>query len=152
MARPRRRMSEWTRKRDAMARAKGYRSYQSYRNEFDSGRIAPTEKPIPRGQRQEARGHAGEIRRFTRSLREGDLILCDVTAVERDSRGRYFGIEKLVIPADLGEQREFRIENITRARLVRLIDDEHSAGVIFSPQPSLDQQRLVSATEAEGGY
>lgn len=136
-----------------MARAKGYRSYQSYRNEFDSGRIAPGGTPIPRGQRMEARGHAGQIRQFVRSLRPGDLLVCDVTSVEvDDDDGRYLLIEKTVIPADLGPEREWRIENISRARLRRLIRDELAADVIFSPQPSLDQRRLVSDDEVEGGY
>lgn len=135
-----------------MARAKGYRNYYEYRTLYDSGRRAPSSPPIPRGQRAETRGHTGQLRAFVNSLQPGDHIRCDVTAVERDRSGVYRLIEKDVIPADLGEHRTYRIENISRARLVRLIDEEFERGVIFAPQPSLDQQRLVSDDEREGGY
>lgn len=135
-----------------MARAKGYRNYYEYRTLYDSGRRAPGAPPIPRGQRAETRGHVGQLRAFVNSLQPGDEIWCDITAVQVDRQGVYRLIEKTVIPADLGPHRDYRIENITRARLITLIDEEYAKGIHFPVQPSLDQQRLVSDDEREGGY
>ena len=41
---------------------------------------------------------------------------------------------------------------LTRVGLVELIRAEQAKGVQFSVQPSMDQRKLVSNDEAEGGY
>lgn len=79
--------------------------------------------------------------------------MCDVTTVDRDpATGLYRKIEKTVIPADMGPERYYTLRRHTRERLIEIIDEEISKGVVFSPSPSMDQRRLVTEAENEGGY
>ncbi len=139
MARKRDYAAEYAR-RQRKARSLGFGSYYERRT---SG--------VPVGARARARGHRGRAD-FLGSLREGDLILCDITGVRLRPSGRYDVIWKTVIPADGGPEREYALRNQTRASLLAAIEAEVDAGVIFSPSPSMDQRRLVSRADTEGGY
>lgn len=127
-------------------------------------------------ERTAARGHRGQLAAFKRFIREGDRILCDISAPTLETRTRrvtdrrtkkgfrvvkelvYDLIEKQVITFERAgtkrppASRLFKLPGLTRRELIALIDYEQSKGVTFSPQPSLDQRRLVTADEAEGGY
>ncbi len=156
MARPRgsRKESAWAAPRNARARALGYRDYYDYRL-HDNGRIPPGPLKLTPEERERRRGHAGTSD-FKRFIREGDLVDCDVRAVDRDPRtGLYRRIEKRVIPPPFQRRRRervFTLTRLTRAQLIALIEYELQVGVIFSPQPSRDQRRLVSDDESQGGY
>lgn len=140
MARPRDFAAEY-RRRQENARRLGFGSYYERR-------VAG----VPRGERAGVRGHRGKAD-FLASLREGDLILCDIGSVRFDAaRGRYGPIWKTVIPASGGREREFVLRNQTRTSLLATVEKEVRRGVIFSPSPSLDQRRLLSENESEGGY
>ena len=157
MARQRDYRAEYER-RQQRAREQGFGSYYEERV-----------KGVPKGERSRARGHRG-TRDFVASLREGDLILCDISSVTMRTRTRrrpdkrfkrgyrllkdqvYSAIEKTVIPASGAREREFTLRNLTRAELLAVIEEEEERGVIFSPSPSMDQRRLLSANVTEGGY
>lgn len=101
---------------------------------------------VPKGQRQEVRGHRGQTAAFKRFIKEGDLILCDVRAVDRDpKKGIYKRIEKQVITGSGVRRRDrfFVLRDLTRRELEALIEFEIRRGVVFSPAPSLDQRRLI---------
>jgi hypothetical protein len=115
---------------------------------------------VPKGERARVRGHRGRAD-FLASLREGDLIVCDITSVKTRTRRRrlpdrrfksgyrvvadevYTAIYKTVIPADNGVEREYVLRNLTHDELLAAIEEEEARGVVFSPQPSLDQRRLL---------
>jgi hypothetical protein len=103
--------------------------------------------------KRRASGHRG-TEDFIRYLRDGDVILCDIGSVTfNEQTGRYGPIGKSVLPASARrEQREFALRNQTRASLARVIERELATGAIFSPSPSMDQRRLLSSSESEGGY
>ena len=145
MPRPRKPVSEWTRKRDLMARRKGYASYYDYRL-HGSGRIPAGQPPLL--DRSAARGHRGPAD-LLRKLHPGDaLIVPDgLAAVEKDSRGRFVLVEKLVIDGRTGKQQLYRIRNYTERQMVDLIHAEHARGAQWSPSPSLDQRRLVPVSD-----
>jgi hypothetical protein len=139
-----------------MARRKGYRSYYEYRTLFDSGRIKPTDKPLPKGQRSRTRGHVGETARFLRFLKPGFIIsLVDpIAAIDTyvPTRGPRKGVQvfrlihKLVID-NRGDARQFKLRNLTRPELVAVIREEIRKGAVFTPAPSLDQRALVNRSE-----
>lgn len=78
--------------------------------------------------------------------------MCDITSIRVSASGRYSPIWKTVIPGNGGREREYVLRNQTRASLLAAILEEERRGVIFSPSPSMDQRRLLSATETTGGY
>lgn len=139
MARQRNYAAEY-RRRQEIARQRGFRSYYERRV-----------VGVAKGERARVRGHRSRAD-FLASLREGDVILCDITSVWILPSGRYSPIWKTVIPANGGREREFVLRNQTRASLLAAIEAEIRAGVIFSPSPSMDQRRLLSDSETEGGY
>lgn len=145
MARQRDYAAEYAR-RQARARALGFESYYERRTRRRPGAPKPPAEELAR-----RRGHRGRAD-FLGSLREGDLILCDITGVTISQSGRYGPIWKTVIPGDGGVEREYVLRNQTRASLLAAILEEERRGVIFSPSPSMDQRRLLSARETEGGY
>lgn len=118
--------------------------------------MPPPAKGSP--ERARLRGHRGRAD-FLASLSEGDLILLPlgISSVEfdedaRDGEGAYVEIVKLVVDAVTGDEREYTLRNLTRDELIATIEAEQERGAVFSPAPSLDQRRLVSEFEAEGGY
>lgn len=148
----------WER-RNARAKALGYKSYYDYRV-HGNGKIPPGRPALTGAAKQRARGHRGRAD-FLASLREGDLIIMPrgISSVEYDEDARgglgaYLEIEKLVIPGEHGRGRErtFILRNLTRDELIDTIREEQRRGAVFSASPSLDQRRLVTAGEAPGGY
>lgn len=145
---PRRATSAWE-KRNARARALGYRNYYHYRTS-EYGKLPPA-APRPTGAKlRRLRGHSGRAD-FLADLGEGDLIIMPngLSSVEfdedaRDGVGAYVEIVKLVIDGDTGADRTYILRNLTRAELVDTIEEEERRGAIFSPAPSLDQRRLVN--------
>ena len=152
-------------------RRRDYRAETARREELNRERgyataYAKRVEGTERGSRERARarGHGSddyarllkEIRRFLRELGTGDMIVMPegIASVERDGRGRYRRIHKLVFDAEdmLAPPRDYVFAKITRPRLVRLIDAEDARGATWAPAPSQDQRRLVSDVEAEGGY
>lgn len=130
------------RRRQELAQQRGFRNYYERRT-----RVVPGQKIIDPEVRARRAGHRGTAG-FLASLREGDLILCDVRAVDRDPKtGLYKRIDKTVIPADGGGERHYVLRRLSRQRLIDVIAEELRRGVIFSPSPSLDQRQLVTADE-----
>lgn len=157
MARPRKPPPTPYEQRNARAQALGYRNYYDYRL-HDNGRIAPGPLRLTPAERARRRGHRGRAD-FLASLGEGDLIILPfgLSAVEfdegaRDGEGAYVEIVKLVIDGETGREREYTLRNLTRDELIDTIEEEQRRGAVFSPSPSLDQRRLVTDEEAEGGY
>lgn len=171
MPRPRKRrvVSEWRRKRDRMARARGYRDYYDYRL-HGSGRTPPDAAPPPEGERARRRGHAGRAD-FLRHIKPGYTVslLEPVSTIETVLRrrrkktrtGRYMRhqgrfvwetvkvfprIEKLVLDNG-GEARTFTLRNLSHAELRETIREEQRRGAVFLPLPSLDQRSLVRGEE-----
>lgn len=143
MPRPRKQPSAYSR-RNARARALGFRNYYEQR-------VAGTQPGT--AARAAARGHRSRSD-FLASLGEGDLIIMPngLSSVERTADGRYKLITKLVVDGDTGDERIYTLRNLTRDELVQTIDEEERTGAVFSPSPSLDQRRLVTLAESEGGY
>ena len=179
MARPRSSARSVRTARDnAKARRLGYANYYDYRLHA-SGQLPPTFQLSPL-EISRMRGHAGgyAVRiQFLLSLGEGDLIIMPhgLSSVEFDEdqswsrirttrrKGRlvkrvvrgsgiYLEIVKLVIDGETGADRTYILRNLTRDDLIDTIEEEQRRGAIFSPQPSLDQRRLVAEREADGGY
>lgn len=144
-------------RRDARARALGYESYYDYRL-HDNGRLPPGPLDLSQEERARRRGHRSRLD-FLRSLGEGDLIILPygISSVEfdedaRDGVGAYREIVKQVLYEATGRERVFTLRNLTRDELVDTIEEEQRRGAVFSPAPSLDQRRLVTLGEADGGY
>lgn len=163
MARPRRKPARSTRskqggssgydKRNARARALGYRNYYDYRL-HDNGKQPPGPLRLTPDERARRRGHRGLVD-FLASLGEGDLIIMPmgISSVEYDDdRDVYVEIEKLVVDGDTGRERTYVLRNLTRDQLIDTIEAEQARGAVFSNSPSLDQRKLVTDEEAEGGY
>lgn len=152
MARPRKAPETAYQKRNRRARAAGYRNYYDFRL-HDNGRLPPGPLELSGEERARRRGHRGTAD-FVLSLGEGDLIvmpmgLSSIVYDENARRGvgAYEEIVKTVIYARSGRERTFALRNLTRDELVATIREEQRRGAIFSPSPSLDQRRLVSAEE-----
>lgn len=146
VARQRNYRAEYER-RQQRARERGFRDYYEQRTRDRPGGEKPAPEELAR-----RRGHRSR-KDFLDSLREGDIILCDITGVEFNrATGRYGVIWKTVIPAAGGEEREYSLRNQTRSSLRLTIEQEVERGVIFSPSPSLDQRRLLADEEVDGGY
>lgn len=151
MARPRKpaRPSAAWEKRNAKARALGYRNYYDYRA-HDYGKQPASAPPAQGARLRRLRGHAGRAD-FLADLGEGDLIIMPngLSSIEfdedaRDGEGAYVEIVKLVIDGDTGADRTYILRNLTRDELIETIAAEEAKGAIFSPAPSLDQRRLVN--------
>jgi len=96
----------------------------------------------------------GQLLPFLRSLREGDLIIMPygIAGVERDERGFYVEIVKLVLDAASGRERWWTLRNLSRRQLELVIDEERARGASWSPSPSQDQRRILREDEVDGGY
>lgn len=107
----------WER-RNARARALGYKSYYDYRA-HDNGR-RPPDAPRLRGEAlARSRGHRGEAD-LDRLIRSGRVELVNTISTV-DARGK-FGIDVLVTLAD-GRTIEFRIPERRAPAIGQLIDD-----------------------------
>lgn len=138
--------SERTKRDNARARKLGYKNYYDYRV-HNSGRIPP-DVVIPTGQRAKARGHRGKLD-LLRKLRPGDLLIVPdgLGSIEKDERGRFKLVRKLIIDGKTGNAFTFVLRNLTPEAMADLIHAEQARGAIWSPSPSLDQRRLVGLDE-----
>lgn len=147
MARPRKTQASAWAKRNARARALGYRNYYDYRAHGYGSR--PAAEPAFRGEKlRQLRGHASGAD-LAAAARPGDLIVA--TMGSRDSQGRYRSIDILLVGAD-GDDQEFQIRQrhqLTRDYLTALVADLEAAGAIFSPAPSLDLRRIADEASDE---
>ena len=112
-------------------------------------RVKRAKKRYPGIWNQAAAGRGGFLR-FLNYIHEGDGVQMTglVGNVEVDSRRRFNGIEKLVLPDDEKRRtKSFALGRLTRAQLRTLIALEVREGAQLTPVPSLDQRRLLSKTE-----
>jgi hypothetical protein len=102
----------WQR-RNARARALGYRNYYDYRI-HEYGRLPPSE-PSPPGQRRaQLRGHRSPTD-LERLLRSGRVELVLVNVARRDKKGRLQEVDVLVTD-DRGRQTQYRLTGRTLTR------------------------------------
>lgn len=129
-------------RRNARARALGYRSYYDYRA-HDNGKIPPA-APRLRGEAlRRARGHAGAAD-LTRAMRPGALITATPDPTSRRTDGTYARIHVTVIGED-GSERDYMLRTATLkpGQLDAIIAAAGAAGAVFSPSPSLDLAALL---------
>lgn len=135
-AKPRRDYAAEYARRQARARAAGFRSYYEQRTRRAPG----AEKPPPDVLRRR-RGHAGPAD-LRRDAGAGDQLTAQLT--RRDDQGRYRRIEIAVDSPD-GTTTTYRLHGrqLRKDFLLRLVRDLEAAGVTFSPAPSQDLRRLA---------
>lgn len=134
-------------RRNARARALGYRNYYHYRTS-GNGRIAPA-AARPKGQElKRLRGHAagGDLQK---EIRQGELVLVD--DYKRDKKtGRYVWVDLKVLDVN-SRERIYRLrgKQIEIKYLRKLVETIDQAGAVISPNASFDLRRLVAEVEAE---
>ena len=119
-------------RRNAAARAKGYRSYYDYRA-HDNGRIPPTQPRLRGEGLRRARGHAGASD-LRRAVKPGTLIVATPDASSRRKDGTYGRVMVTAIGED-GSEREFVLQGaaLKPDALDKLMADLSAAGAIASP-------------------
>jgi len=130
-------------RRNARARALGYRSYYDYRV-HQHGRIPPDQAAPARGSAERARlrGHRSTAD-LVRTIRPGDVVVVPEGLQSIPKRGdRYTKIEVLLLK-ESGRAERFTMRRATYERVTRVLEQMAAAGAIFSPAPSLDLRRLV---------
>ena len=82
---------------------------------------------------------------FLNYIRDGDGVQLEnhISTVERDGRGRFVGIVKLVVPYGRPARR-FPLGPLSEAQLETLVRLEEEQGGELTPIPSLDQRRLLA--------
>ena len=131
-------------RRNAAARAKGYRSYYDYRAHGNGSR--PPGEPRLRGEAlRVARGHAGPADLRRDAAKPGTLVTATPDPTSRRKDGTYGQIHVTAIGED-GSEREYllNIAKMKPGELDRLIADLDAAGAIISPSPSLDISAYAS--------
>lgn len=126
-------------KRNASARALGYRNYYDYRA-HDYGKTPPSGRQLAGEALARARGHrsGADLRRMVESGRVE--IVSYIPVGERNAKtGRYRTIEAIVLDAD-GKERRFvlRGRSASTPNLRRLRDAMDDADVLYLDSPSLD--------------
>ncbi len=143
MAKPRKRdyAAEYSRRQER-AKALGFTGYYERRTRTAPGSPRPSTAEL-----RKRRGHAGRAS-FLAYIKPGDLVmLADHISTVRITGEKIGPFVKRVIPADLRPSREFTIRNQTMRSLARLIKDELERGAVMSLAPSLDQRRLLRASD-----
>lgn len=137
----RKRISAAQQRRNARARALGFRNDYERRTRGKPGAGKPSSEELRR-----RRGHPVGPEEFLDFIQPGDeVMLADhISKVDKTASGKFGTIRKLVVPKDVTRQpREFVIQNLTKATLRAMIQAEIAAGGELTPQPSLDQRRLL---------
>lgn len=127
-------------RRNARARALGYRSYYDYRAHGNGAR--PPSAPRLKGEQlRQARGHASAAD-LERAVGDGALVT--TIGEGRKSDGSYERLRVYVIGLD-GQQREFvlRGRQARQRQLKQTIAAISAQGAVFSPSPSLDLQAML---------
>jgi hypothetical protein len=127
-------------RRNARARALGYRSYYDYRAHGNGAR--PPSAPKLSGEKlRQARGHASAA-----DLRRASLDGALVTTIGegRKADGSYERLRVIVVDLD-GRQREYvlRGKQARQRQLRQTVAAIDAAGAVFSPSPSLDLQTMI---------
>lgn len=134
-------------RRNARARALGYRNYYHYRTAENGKR--PPSAPRLRGQElKRARGHAagGD---FLREIKEGELVLVD--DYKRDKKtGQYVWVDLKVLDAK-SRERIYRLrgKQLKIAFLRKLVDELDKKGAVISPNASFDLRKLVEEIDED---
>lgn len=133
--------SSWAR-RNANARAKGYKNYYDYRI-HDFGKLPASQPPVPSGEpRARLRGHrsGADLRK---AVGTGDLVLVSSHS-QRKPDGTFDWVEVTVVDAR-GTERTYRLtgKQLKSGALDDLIQTIHDAGGVISPSPSLDLHALT---------
>ena len=127
-------------RRNARARALGYRSYYDYRAHGNGAR-APDAPRLQGEKLRQARGHASAA-----DLERANLDGALVTTIGegRKADGSYQRLRVTVVDVD-GRQREYvlRGKQAEGKQLRGTIKAVAAGGAIFSPSPSLDLQNMV---------
>lgn len=129
-------------RRNARARALGYRSYYDYRA-HDNGKLPP-DAPRLRGARlRRARGHASAAD-LVRGSGPGTLVTAVPDPTSRQADGTYSRVYITAIDDD-GADREYLLRGaaLSQSAIDRLVGDLDARGAVFSPSPSLDVRRYV---------
>lgn len=127
-------------RRNARARALGYRSYYDYRAHGNGAR--PPSAPKLSGEKlRQARGHASASD-LERAIKPGALVT--TIGEGRKADGSYQRLRVTVIGVD-GQQREFvlRGKQAQARQLKKTIAAVSAGGAVFSPSPSLDLQQMI---------
>jgi ribosomal protein L27 len=124
-------------RRDARARALGFKSY--YDQRVRKGKLSA---PRPTGAAlRRARGHASG-RDLLATARDGDVVVASMGG--RDAQGRYRQIDITLLGSDGGDlEFTLRGSQMKASYLRRLVADLGAKGVTFSPAPSLDLRRIA---------
>lgn len=127
-------------KRNAAARALGYRNYYDYRIHGYGRR--PAAAPVDTYNRDRLRGHRSRAD-LLRQADEGALVTYNGS--ERNPDGTYRWVELAVIDVD-GRERIYRLsgQQLTRDALRALVDQLVDAGAILTPTKSLDLTQYAS--------
>lgn len=127
-------------RRNARARALGYKSYYDYRAHGNGAR-APEAPRLSGEKLRQARGHASAA-----DLERANLDGALVTTIGEGRRadGSYQRLRVTVVDID-GRQREYvlRGKQAEARQLRRTIATVAGSGAVFSPSPSLDLQQMV---------
>jgi hypothetical protein len=117
-------------RRDAAARAKGYKGYYDYRA-HDNGRLPPS-APRLRGEAlAQSRGHRS-LADLQRAFKPDALLA--VSEVERDRRGRFRELTVTLVDPN-GREREFTLsgKQLDKAKMREFVGDLTAAGVTVDP-------------------
>ena len=137
-------------RRNARARALGYRSYYDYRL-HDSGARPPSD-PITAAMRAANRGHRSfaDLTRALRGVEPGGAQVAPL-GLNRDAKGRWTEIDVLVLYPDGSERRYvLRGKQASTANLERLRASLAAAGVTYLAAPSIDVFSGESESEIAG--
>ena len=128
-------------RRNARARALGYKSYYDYRAHGNGAR-APEAPRLSGEKLRQARGHASAA-----DLERANLDGALVTTIGEGRRadGSYQRLRVTVVDID-GRQREYvlRGKQAEARQLRQTIRAVAGGGAVFSPSPSLDLQQMVA--------
>lgn len=126
----------WER-RNAQARAAGYRNYYDYRVHNYGAR--PAREPVDPASRDLLRGHRSRAD-LDRMISSGRVLTITPLTGDRSSRsGQYRWVEMLVVTVD-GRTITYRLrgQQASRSALGGLAGTIGGAGIPFLPNPSLD--------------
>lgn len=123
-------------RRNARARAKGYRNYYDYRI-HGSGTIPPSVEVTPE-MRDVNRGHRS-LQDFATALGSGRVHSLTPIGGSRDEAGRYTSI-RFTVTFNNGRTRTYRLSGrqLSRNNLQRILELIERQNIDYLPDPSLD--------------
>ncbi len=124
-------------RRNARARALGYKSYYDFRTRGQSGARPPDAAPLEGYELRLARGHASRAD-LVASIKPGTLVVASPDEESRRKDGSYSRIQITTIDAD-GKERNFLLRGSSARNLKQLVAQIEAAGGILSPSYPLDE-------------